>query len=235
MAAFPILGLNSLEAAKSLFMKTFQFLSVALCILGATAYSQNTTINLGEKHKSNSFSTINRELSQITNDSVAVRLNAASGDGLSILKDVSFDEGTVQIEMLGENNPGKSFVGFAFNIQNDSTYEVVYFRPFNFVAEEQLRKEHMVQYIFHPEFTWKKLRETRTGEFENEIVNPPDPDHWFTAKIEIGKSTVKVFVNNSNDATLEVTRLAQIKSDKIGIWTGFNSSGSFRNLKIEPR
>ena len=158
-------------------MKTFQFLSVALCILGATAYSQNTTINLAEKHKSNSFSTINRELSQITNDSVAVQTKCGLGGmGLSILKDVSFDDGTVQIELLGENNPGRSFVGFAFNIQNDSTYEVVYFRPFNFVAEEQLRKKHMVQYIFHPEFTWKKLRETRTGEFENEIVNPPDPD-----------------------------------------------------------
>lgn len=216
-------------------MKTFQFLSVTLFILGTTAYSQNTTINLGEKYKSNSFSTINRELSQLTDDSGAVKLNAASGDGLSILKDVSFDEGTVQIELLGENNPGKSFVGFAFNIQNDSTYEVVYFRPFNFVAEEQLRKSHMAQYIYHPEFTWKKLRETRTGEFENEIVNAPDPDQWFTAKIEIVKSTVKVYVNNSKDATLEVTRLAEIKSDKIGIWTGFNSSGSFRNLQIETR
>ena len=216
-------------------MKTFQFLSVALCILGATAYSQNTTINLGEKYKSNSFSTINRELSQLADDSGAVQLNAASGDGISILKDVSFDEGTVQIELLGENNPGRSFVGFAFNIQNDSTYEVVYFRPFNFVAEEQLRKSHMAQYIYHPEFTWKKLRETRTGEFENEIVNPPDPDQWFTAKIEIGKSTVKVYVNNSEDGTLEIKRLAEIKSDKIGIWTGFNSSGSFRNLQIETR
>ena len=216
-------------------MKTFQFLSVALCILGATAYSQNTTINLGEKYKSNSFSTINRELSQLADDSGAVQLNAASGDGISILKDVSFDEGTVQIELLGENNPGRSFVGFAFNIQNDSTYEVVYFRPFNFVAEEQLHKSHMAQYIYHPEFTWKKLRETRTGEFENEIVNPPDPDQWFTAKIEIGKSTVKVYVNNSEDVTLEIKRLAEIKSDKIGIWTGFNSSGSFRNLQIETR
>ena len=192
-------------------MKTFQFLSVALCILGATAYSQNTTINLGEKYKSNSFSTINRELSQLADDSGAVQLNAASGDGISILKDVSFDKGTVQIELLGENNPGRSFVGFAFNIQNDSTYEVVYFRPFNFVAEEQLRKSHMAQYIYHPEFTWKKLRETRTGEFENEIVNPPDPDQWFTAKIEIGKSTVKVYVNNSEDVTLEIKRLAEIK------------------------
>jgi hypothetical protein len=93
----------------------------------------------------------------------------------------------------------------------------------------------MVQYIYHPEFTWKKLRETRTGEFENEIVNAPDPDNWFTARIEIGKSTVKVYVNNSEDASLEIKRLVETKSDKIGIWTGFNSSGSFRNVQVETR
>lgn len=216
-------------------MRIFQFFTVILGVLGTSVYSQNARINLGEKYKSNSFSTINRELSQLTDDSGAVKLNSASGDGLSILKDVSFDEGIIQIELLGENNPGRSFVGFAFNIQNDSTYEVVYFRPFNFVAEEQLRKAHMVQYIYHPEFTWKKLRESRTGDFENEIVNPPYPDQWFKVKIEIEESTVKVYVNNAEDVTLEIERLAEIKSDKIGIWTGFNSSGSFRNLQIETK
>jgi hypothetical protein len=216
-------------------MKIFQFLTVVLGLIGTTVYSQNKSINLGEKYKSNSFLTVNRELSQLTDDSRAVGLNAAPGDGLSYLKDVSFKEGIVNIELLGENNPGRSFVGFAFNIQNDSTYEVVYFRPFNFVAEEKLRKEHMVQYIYHPEFTWRKLRETRTGEFENEIVNPPDPNQWFRAKIEIGKNTVKVYVDDSAKAVLEIERLTEIKSDKIGIWTGFNSSGSFRNLHLETR
>lgn len=216
-------------------MKIFQFLTVVLGFFVVTAYSQSKSIDLGEKYKSNSFFTVNRELSQLPDDSHAVHLNAVSGDGLSYIKDVSFKEGTVDIELLGENNPGRSFVGFAFNIQNDSTYEVIYFRPFNFVAEEKIRKAHMVQYIYHPEFTWKKLRETRTGEFENEIVNAPDPDKWFRAKIEIGKNTVKVYVEDSEKAVLEIKRLAEIKSDKIGIWTGFNSSGSFRNLHLESR
>jgi len=121
-------------------MKIFQFLTAVVGIIGVTAYSQNTTINLGEKYKSNSFFTVNRVLSLLTDDSRAVRLSVASGDGLSYLTDVSFKEGTVNIALHGENNPDRSFVGFAFNIQNDSTYEVVYFRPFNFVAEEPLHK-----------------------------------------------------------------------------------------------
>lgn len=91
----------------------------------------------------------------------------------------------LKLNFLGENNPGKSFIGIAFNIQNEKTYEVIYFRPFNFIAEEQIRKDHMIQYIFHPNFTWRKLRDERTGEFEGEITIPPNPDDWFKVKINI--------------------------------------------------
>ena len=131
---------------------------------------------------------------------------------------------------MGENNPGKSFIGIAFNIQDEKTYEVIYFRPFNFVASEQIRKEHMVQYIFHPEFTWRKLRSERTGEFENEIENPPNPDDWFKVRIEINDKKVIVFVNEIKLPVLVVERLTSSKSKKIGLWTGYGSSGRFRNL-----
>jgi len=70
----------------------------------------------------------------------AVEMNAKNSDGIGIIEDVEFDKGTIEVELLGENNPGKSFIGIAFNIQNDKTYEVIYFRPFNFVAKEQIRK-----------------------------------------------------------------------------------------------
>jgi len=66
-------------------------------------------------------------------------------------------------------------------------------------------------------------------------VNTPDPDKWFRAKIEIGKNTVKVYVDDSEKAILKIERLEELRSDKIGIWTGFNSSGTFRNLQLETR
>jgi hypothetical protein len=160
----------------------------------------------------------------------AVEMNAKNSDGIGIIEDVEFEKGIIEIELLGENNPGKSFIGMAFNIQNDSTYEVIYFRPFNFIAIEQIRKDHMVQYIFHPEFTWKKLRDKRTGEFEDEITIPPNPDDWFKAIIKINEEKVEVYVNDLSEPVLIVDRLTSTKSKKIGIWTGFGSSGRFRNL-----
>ena len=161
-------------------------------------------------------------------------MHAKDGDGLGILEDIEFNKGIIEVELLGENNPGKSFIGIAFNIQNDKTYEVIYFRPFNFIAKEQKRKDHMVQYIFHPEFTWRKLRDERTGEVEDEIANPPDPDDWYKVIININEEKIEVYVNDISEPVLIVDRLTSTKSNKIGLWTGFGSSGRFRNLVLRP-
>jgi hypothetical protein len=205
------------------------FLFCSFIIVGINANSQQH-INLSNKLISKELTAVNRLISSYDDKTKAVEMNAQNSDGLGILEGIEFDSGIIEIELLGENKPGKSFVGIAFNIQDDSTYEVIYFRPFNFVANEQIRKEHMVQYIFHPEFTWRKLRSERTGEFENEIKNPPNPDDWFKVKIEINHKKVTVFVNELRTPVLIVDRLTSSKSKKIGLWTGYGSSGRFRNL-----
>lgn len=189
-------------------------------------------INLANELKNKKMETVNRIISVYPDNENAIEMNANNSDGLGILKDIEFDNGIIEIELKGENNPGKSFIGIAFNIQNTETYEAIYFRPFNFVAEEQIRKDHMVQYIFHPEFTWRKLRDERTGEFENEIPNSPDPDGWFKAIIKITNKKIEVYMHELSDPVLSVDRLTLPKSKKIGIWAGYGSSGRYRNLII---
>jgi hypothetical protein len=189
-------------------------------------------INLATALQEQQIKAVNRTLSIYDKHPDAVEMNAAEGDGLGILKEIAFETGTIEIELLGENSPGKSFIGIAFNIQDEETFEAVYFRPFNFVATEQARKDHMVQYVNHPEYTWYKLREERTMEFENEIPAPPDPDAWFKAIIKVSEKHVAVFMDEDADPVLKVERLATLKSQKIGLWTGHGSSGRFRNLSI---
>jgi hypothetical protein len=202
-----------------------------ICLTAVTAFGQQK-IHLAEAHQKDQLKAVNRNLSSLTKWAGTVEMDAAEGDGLAILKEVEFENGTIEVELLGENNPGKSFLGIAFNIQDPETFEAVYFRPFNFVATEQIRKDHMVQYIHHPEYTWYTLRETRTGEFEDEIPQPPDPDNWFKARIEVSEKSVKVFVNESDEPVLTVDRLTTSGSKKIGLWTGNGSSGRFRNLVL---
>ena len=205
---------------------TFVLLSMTLSTFG------QQKVNLADALLEKQIKAVNREISINEEHPKAVEMNAAEGDGLAVLNELDFAAGTIEVELLGENNPGRSFIGIAFNIQDEETFEAVYFRPFNFVATEQIRKDHMVQYIHHPEYTWYKLREDRTGEFENEIPAPPDPDQWFKATIQVSEESVEVFVDHKDEPVLKVERLAQSKSDKIGLWVGNGSSGRFRNLHV---
>ena len=190
-------------------------------------------ISFADIFQSQKITAVNRTISLYGEQKDGIEMNAENSDGLGIFEDLEFEKGIIEIDLLGENNPGKSFIGVAFNIMNDQTYEAIYFRPFNFVAEEQIRRDHMVQYIFHPEFTWRKLREERTGEFENEITTPPNPDDWFKAIIHVKDKIVEVYINDNPEPVLIVNRLTSIKSNKMGVWTGYGSSGRFKNLIIK--
>lgn len=202
-----------------------------LCLLSLASYGQKA-YNLATEHQKERITEVNRSLTSFTKYADAVEMDAHEGDGLGILKEIEFETGTIEIQLLGENNPGKSFIGIAFNIEDEDTFEAIYFRPFNFVATEQSRKDHMVQYVYHPDYTWYKLREDRTGEFENEIPVPPNPDLWFDAKIVVSKKDIKVFVDEIAEPVLHVERLAKSSSKKIGLWVGNGSSGRFRNLTL---
>ena len=123
-------------------------------------------------------------------------------------------------------------MGFAFHGVNDTTYNAVYFRPFNFKSPE--RKGHSVQYISMPGHDWYELREKHPGVYEN-MVNPvPDPNTWFHATIIVSFPGVKVYVNNSATPSLTVKQLNDTKDGWVGLWVGNGSAGSFRNLKIYP-
>lgn len=115
-------------------------------LISINSYSQ-IQISLSDKLQNKKIKAVDRIISLYGDQLDAVEMNANNSDGIGILEDVEFDKGIIEVELLGENNPGKSFIGIALNIQNDTTYEVIYFRPFNFVAVEQIRKDHMVQYI----------------------------------------------------------------------------------------
>jgi hypothetical protein len=153
------------------------------------------------------------------------------------LEGVNFTEGTIECDILGQSNPrGSNFPGIAFHGENDTTYECVYFRPFNFRAENPENAGHAVQYTSHPEWPWQKLRAEKTGQYEKPIAPPPDGDAWFHAKIVVSAKKVSVFVNDAAKPSLEVERLTDRSGGKVAIWGGdAGVGGRFANLKITPR
>ncbi len=89
------------------------FLLYALALLTPTLASA-ADHNLGELAKANKIEVFNRTLDQTKADSPqTVFLNAAPGDGLAWIAGVEFSEGTIEVEIKGKNEQGRSFVGIA--------------------------------------------------------------------------------------------------------------------------
>jgi len=159
-----------------------------------------------------------------------ITFDEREGNGLMVLNQGWFREGTIEFDVKGRNVPQKSFVGFAFQVQNDSTYEAIYFRPFNFINPDTLRRPRSVQYICLPRYDWSKLRTDHPGKYENKINPVPVPDEWFHIKLVVEGLKVSAYINNSSTPSLMIDRLSTPGNGKIGFWVGNGSDGSFANL-----
>ena len=104
--------------------------------------------------------------------------------GLALPVGYSLATGAIEVDLKGKNARQASFLGVAFNVSDEKTFEAIYFRPFNFRADEPMRNR-AVQYIAWPEYTWEKLRKGMPGQFEKSVSPVPDPDAWFHARIEV--------------------------------------------------
>lgn len=214
-----------MKTSKLIFGLMVQF----VFLLSASAQHKEMIPDLSKVNDPAKWSKVNRKVTLED----GVFLNKKSGDGLLILKDFTFQNGKIDLDIKGKNDPGMSFVGFAFHGLNDSTFEAIYLRPFNFKNPE--RKNHSVQYISMPQNDWYKLREQHPGVFENVIQPVPDPDNWFHATIIINYPEVKVFVDNSDNPSLVIREIGVRNTGWVGFWVGNNSEGRFKNLKITSK
>ena len=161
-----------------------------------------------------------------------VRLDAKPGGGMAIVRETPFLEGTIELDIRGEDVQQQSFPGIAFGVQNDSTYEAVYLRPFNFRSADTVRQKRAVQYIASPMWDWPRLREESPGKFEHRVLPVPDPTGWVPMRIVITRTQVSVYANGGDEPDLVVTRLGDVKPGPVALWVGNNSRGDFANLRI---
>lgn len=177
----------------------------------------------------------NRTLSTLTERGrPIVRLDARRNDGVAWWPDVAFSTGTLELDIRGRDVPQGSFVGVAFLGVDPTTYDAIYFRPFNFRTDDPARRLRAVQYVSHPAHPWPVLRELHPGIYEKPVTPPPDPAGWFHVTIRVERDSVKVFVDPAASAVLEVKRLTDRRSGWVGLWVGNGSPGDFSNVRITP-
>ncbi|MEO8886134.1 MAG: family 16 glycoside hydrolase [Mucilaginibacter sp.] len=218
-------------------MKKNKYIIIILTVLlaGQSALAQHSiNYDLSKILSAKGFSTTNRKVSELPNhEKNGVMLSADAGEGVAWLNGVTFTNGIIELDMRGKNVEQQSFLGIAFHGLTDTkTFDVVYFRPFNFPAADSVKRSHSIQYASHPEYPWQVLRQKFNGQYERDIKPSPNPGEWFHVRIEINSPQIKIFVNGNATPSLVVKKLNDHKSGLLGLWAGNNSDGQFANLKV---
>lgn len=166
---------------------------------------------------------------------------AGSGDEgrLVVLPKTDFQDGIIEVDLTGEPGPNASetargFVGIAFRLAADeSRFECIYLRPTNGRAEDQVRRNHSVQYISIPGFPWPLLRKNFPEKYETYVDLVAG--QWTKVRIEVRGEKARLYVNGVEHPTLLVNDLKQGQSKgSVALWIGPGTLAHFSNLRITP-
>jgi hypothetical protein len=194
----------------------------------------------------NSLETINAEAKAVQyKGRRALQLTPPAGkersdeDMLAILKGTNFKNGTITVELAGapraDATPDmRGFIGIAFRVQGDGEkFECFYLRPSNGRSDDQLRRNHALQYISSPEFGWKRLRTENAGVYESyaDLV----AGEWTRVKIVVSGTKAQLYVNGDDQPALIVNDLKLgDSSGSIALWSHTSTEGYFSGLTVTP-
>jgi len=121
----------------------------------------------------------------------------------------------------------------AFHISEDnSKFESIYLRPTNGRAEDQLRRNHSIQYFSYPDYKFDRLRKEAEGVYET--YADMGLNEWITMRIEVKGKQAKLFLNNQKQPALIVNdlKLGENVSGSIALWVDIGTEGFFKDIKI---
>lgn len=190
-------------------------------------------IDLHSLVKNKGIEVFNRELSLINEASYqGIRLSKDEGEGVAWLKGIEFSNGILEFDVRGEDVKQHSFVGIAFHGKDNTTFDAIYLRPFQFRSEDEVSKSRAIQYVSLPNFTWRILREQSPNKYEHAISPAPDPNAWVRVRMVIKDKTISTYINGSTEPSLVVEKVTNINIGSVGFYVADTSGGDFANITI---
>ena len=162
--------------------------------------------------------------------------DAANATSYAVVKDVTFNNGAVEVDLAGQPAAGagegaRGFIGIAFRIQADGSYEYIYLRPTNGRADDQVRRNHSTQYSAHPDFDFAKSRQQAPEKYESYV--DIQPGVWTKYRIEIDGRKARLYVNGAEQPCLIVNDMKhEPREGRVALWVGPGTEGYFANLKV---
>jgi hypothetical protein len=161
---------------------------------------------------------------------------AANASSYAVVKDVLFRDGTIEVNLAGQPAAGagdgaRGFIGIAFRLQGDGSYEYIYLRPTNGRADDQVRRNHSTQYSSHPDFDFARSRQEAPEKYESYV--DLEPGVWTRYKIVVEGRKARLYVHGAEQPCLIVDDLKLGDSEgAVALWVGPGTEGYFANLKI---
>jgi hypothetical protein len=164
----------------------------------------------------------------------------ASTDGPTYVKltNVAMENGTIEVKMLSrimENSPfpaARGFIGVAYRVDPENKkFDAIYFRPSNGRADDQLRRNHTIQYFSYPGNTFGRLRKEANGLYET--YADIGLNEWIDVRIEFQDEKAVLYINNQKSPSFIVTKmLGTSKTGSIALWVEIGTVGYFKDLKV---
>jgi hypothetical protein len=154
------------------------------------------------------------------------------------LNDITFKDGTIEVKVLSKLLPNapelaRGFIGVAFRInESNSKFECIYIRPTNGRAEDQVRRNHSIQYFSFPDYKFPRLRKEYPEKYES--YADMALDQWMKIRIVVKGMQAKLYLDGSPHPVLVVNDL-QHGADfagGIGLFVDVGTEGYFTDLKI---
>lgn len=157
------------------------------------------------------------------------------------IKDLRFHNGVIELELVAKplataGELARGFVGVAFRIADDeSKFECIYLRPTNGRAEDQVRRNHSVQYVSYPDYPWNRSRKETPEKYESYVDLVAD--QWTKIRIEVEGDKARLYVHGAAQPTLIVNDLKHgpNQAGAIGLWIGYGTDAHFSNLVITSK
>jgi hypothetical protein len=154
------------------------------------------------------------------------------------LKEIDFSNGTIEVMVLSKllkSAPptARGFIGVAFRINEaNSQFECIYIRPTNGRADDQVRRNHSIQYFSFPDYKFDRLRKDSPEKYES--YADMGLNEWIKLKIEVKGKQARLFLNDNKQPSLIVNdlKLGESSSGSVGLYVDNGTDGFFRDLKI---
>jgi hypothetical protein len=154
------------------------------------------------------------------------------------IKGVDFKNGVIEVKVLSrllKDAPefARGFIGIAFRINDSNTrYESIYIRPVNARVNDQVRRNHSIQYYSYPGYKFDRLRKESPERYES--YADMEMNKWITMRIEVKDTQAKLFLDNNQQPALIVNDLKHGPglSGAIGLWVETGTEGYFSDVRV---